>query len=159
MLHMLNTSDQNRYLAKEKCRSDLKRALVAKSSVQQSLHACSKEQTSIRAELEIDKAELSHLVDEKNTKILQCKDLNDEKDLEISKLMETIELLKLEKVELEQFIEEQSQAASEAENHIRNYQGKVAKHAQFVAENTCLDPLIFWSGYLLAVVIGMVHLE
>merc|ERR1712223_112831 len=67
--------------------------------------------------------------------------------------METIELLKLEKSELEQIIEGQSIAASEAENHIRNYQGKVAKHAQFVAENTCLDPLIFWSGYLLAVII------
>ena len=40
------------------------------------------------------------------------------------------------------------------EHHVNNYQDQVKEFATFKANKTCLDPIIFWSGYAAAILIG-----
>ena len=66
------------------CKEELTKVLREKNAVQLSLHTCAKRQTEIREELEIEKAVLSDLVDERNIAILDGQDTLDavEKKLE-----------------------------------------------------------------------------
>ena len=40
------------------------------------------------------------------------------------------------------------------ERNINTYQGQVEDFRLFRSQNKCLDPIIFWSGYAVAVLIG-----
>ena len=40
------------------------------------------------------------------------------------------------------------------EQNLNTYQGQVEDFRMFRARNKCLDPILFWSGYAVAILIG-----
>ena len=108
------------------------------------------------ADLVADKAELSNLIDLKNSEIVRSRDDNDEKELKISRLDSSLEEAQNENDKLVRRINQLEALVLDYKIDIESFQEQIDDHATFISNNTCLNPLVFWSGYILAVLIGMV---
>ena len=53
-------------------------------------------------------------------------------------------------------IQELEEKSISYEQNINTYQGEVESFRMFRARNKCLDPILFWSGYAVAILIGKV---
>ena len=63
-------------------------------------------------------------------------------------------VVKRENERLSSMISELEAKSISYEQNINTYQGQVENFRLFRAQNKCLDPILFWSGYGVAIPIG-----
>merc|ERR1711970_834330 len=104
------------------------------------------------ADLDAERGDMSDIIDQKNREILQTKDENDSAKLKISRLDQKLVETRDENDKLVRRINQLEALVLDYNIDIESFQEQVDQHA-FKSDNTCLNPLVFWSGYILAVII------
>ena len=133
------------FLSKEnlQCEDRLDRILHLKNDVQEALHTCGVNLKSVKVEFDRKVVELGNQFDNHSQKLIEEQDKYAVLT-KVNKGLETeIALLKRQIIELE------SQMTS-CDAHIVNYQQKIQSSQREMDDLFCADPLLFFSGYILA---------